>query len=48
MEKLQACLAAHPEMSRTEAAKLMLGHKHDLLYTPPYLPGVQLIALEPT
>jgi hypothetical protein len=45
MEELQACLAAHPEMNRAEVAKLMSGHKHDLLYTPPYLPGVQLIAL---
>jgi hypothetical protein len=41
--ELQAYLAAHPEMNRTEVVKLMSEHKHELIYTPPYLPGVQPI-----
>ena len=41
--ELQAYLAAHPDMNRTEVAKLMAQHKHELVYTPPYLPGVQPI-----
>ena len=41
--ELQACLLAHPDMNRTEVAKLMAQHKHELLYTPPFLPGVQPI-----
>jgi hypothetical protein len=38
---LQAHLVAHPELNRTEVRKLMDEHKHELIYTPPYLPGVQ-------
>jgi hypothetical protein len=41
--ELQAYLRAHPELNRTEVAKLMAEHKHELIYTPPYLPGVQPI-----
>jgi hypothetical protein len=41
--ELQAYLQAHPELNRTEVAKLMAEHKHELIYTPPYLPGVQPI-----
>jgi transposase len=41
--ELQAYLRAHPETNRTEVAKLMAQHKHELIYTPPYLPGVQPI-----
>ena len=36
-------LAAHPELNRTEVFKLLTQHRHELLYTPPYLPGVQPI-----
>ena len=42
-ESLRAHLNAHPELNRTEVCKLMVKHKHELLYTPPYLPGVQPI-----
>jgi hypothetical protein len=41
--ELQAYLRTHPEMNRTEVTKLMAQHKHELIYTPPYLPGVQPI-----
>jgi hypothetical protein len=41
--ELQAYLRAHPKTNRTEVAKLMVEHKHELIYTPPYLPGVQPI-----
>jgi hypothetical protein len=41
--QLKAHLAAHPKVNRTEVAKLMEEHKHELIYTPPYLPGVQPI-----
>ena len=41
--ELQAYLRAHPDVNRTEVAKLMAQHKHELIYTPPYLPGVQPI-----
>jgi hypothetical protein len=41
--ELKAYLAAHPELNRTEVVKLMAEHKHELIYTPPYLPGVQPI-----
>ena len=41
--ELQAYLRAHPETNRTQVAKLMAQHKHELIYTPPYLPGVQPI-----
>ena len=40
---MQAYLVAHPELNRTEVAKLMQQHQHELIYTPPYLPGVQPI-----
>ena len=42
-QSLQAHLTAHPELNRTEVSKLLSDHKHELLYTPPYLPGVQPI-----
>jgi hypothetical protein len=41
--ELQAYLRAHPHINRTDVAKLMSEHKHELIYTPPYLPGVQPI-----
>ena len=41
--ELQAFLAAHPQHNRTEVSKLMTRHNHELIYTPPYLPGVQPI-----
>jgi transposase len=41
--ELKAHLTTHPELNRTEVAKLMQEHKHELIYTPPYLPGVQPI-----
>ena len=41
--ELKAYLTTHPELNRTEVAKLMEEHKHELIYTPPYLPGVQPI-----
>jgi hypothetical protein len=41
--ELQAYLTAHPQHNRTEVSKLMTQHKHELIYTPPYLPGVQPI-----
>ena len=41
--ELHAYLRAHPEANRTEVAKLMAQHKHELIYTPPYMPGVQPI-----
>jgi hypothetical protein len=41
--ELQSYLRAHPHTNRTEVAKLMSEHKHELIYTPPYLPGVQPI-----
>jgi hypothetical protein len=42
-QSLTAHLAAHPELNRTEVFKLLTHHRHELLYTPPYLPGVQPI-----
>lgn len=42
-QNLKAHLAAHPEINRTEVAKLFTQHHHELLYTPPYQPGVQPI-----
>ena len=41
--ELQAYLTTHHETSPTEIAKLMAQHKHELMYTPPYLPGVRTI-----
>ena len=41
--ELMVYLAAHPGMNRTEVAKLFVAHGHELIYTPPYLPGVQPI-----
>jgi hypothetical protein len=41
--ELLAYLAGLPELNRTEVTKLMAAHKHELIYTPPYLPGVQPI-----
>jgi hypothetical protein len=40
---LRAHLNAHPEVNRTEVYKLFAQHHHELLYTPPYQPGVQPI-----
>ena len=40
---LKAYLAVHPELHRTEVSKLFTQHRHELLYTPPYQPGVQPI-----
>ena len=40
---LRAYLAVHPELNRTEVCKLFTQHRHELLYTPPYQPGVQAI-----
>jgi transposase len=41
--ELMMYLAAHPGMNRTEVAKLFAAHRHELIYTPPYQPGVQPI-----
>jgi hypothetical protein len=41
--ELMAYLAAHPGMNRTEVSKLFTAHGHELIYTPPYQPGVQPI-----
>ena len=41
--ELMAYLAAHPEMKHTEVAQLLTAHRHELIYTPPYQPGVQPI-----
>ena len=41
--ELHADPRAHPKANRTEVAKLMAPHKHELIYTPPYLPCVQPI-----
>lgn len=40
---LRAHVIAHPELNRTEVFKLFVQHRHELLYTPPYQPGVQPI-----
>ena len=41
--ELKRYLIEHPNINRTEVAKLMEENKHHLIYTPPYLPGVQPI-----
>ena len=40
---LRVHLDAHSELNRTEVFKLLSQHRHELLYTPPYQPGVQPI-----
>jgi hypothetical protein len=41
--ELMAYLSAHPGMNQTEVSKLFTAHGHELIYTPPYQPGVQPI-----
>jgi transposase len=41
--ELKRYLAEHPNLNRTEVSKLMESNGHQLIYTPPYLPGVQPI-----
>jgi transposase len=41
--ELSNYLTAHPHINRTEVSKLFAETGHQLLYTPPYLPGVQPI-----
>ena len=41
--ELKQYLADHPTLNRTEVSKLMERSGHQLIYTPPYLPGVQPI-----
>src|ERR1700751_3096794 len=41
--ELAKYLSEHPRIDRTEVSKLMDENGHQLLYTPPYLPGVQPI-----
>ena len=46
--ELQTYLAEHPEISRTEVAKLMAQRKHELLYTPGCLASSPLSDCGPT
>jgi transposase len=41
--ELSKYLTEHPSINRTEVSKLFEENGHQLLYTPPYLPGVQPI-----
>jgi hypothetical protein len=41
--ELKRYLTEHPDINRTEVSKLMEVNGHQLIYTPPYLPGVQPI-----
>jgi transposase len=41
--ELKRYLTEHPNINRTEVSKLMEANGHQLIYTPPYLPGVQPI-----
>ena len=41
--ELKRYLTEHPDINRTEVSKLMEANGHQLIYTPPYLPGVQPI-----
>jgi len=41
--ELTKYLKDHPAVNRTEVAKLFDANDHQLIYTPPYLPGVQPI-----
>jgi transposase len=41
--ELKRYLTEHPGINRTEVSKLMQANGHQLIYTPPYLPGVQPI-----
>jgi transposase/DNA modification methylase len=41
--ELKRYLTEHPAINRTEVSKLMEANGHQLIYTPPYLPGVQPI-----
>jgi transposase len=36
-------ISSHPSINRTEVYKLFEQHSHELIYTPPYQPGVQPI-----
>ena len=41
--ELKRYLTEHRDINRTEVSKLMEANGHQLIYTPPYLPGVQPI-----
>jgi hypothetical protein len=41
--ELKRYLTEHPAINSTEVSKLMEDNGHQLVYTPPYLPGVQPI-----
>ena len=41
--ELKRYLTEHPAINHTEVSKLVEDNGHQLIYTPPYLPGVQPI-----
>lgn len=41
--ELKSYIDSHPQINRTEVYKLFEQHDHELIYTPPYQPGVQPI-----